>query len=116
MKSIYSKIKRLEVTRRSKVGNYFYCQALNAELIRLDRYFDNINTRFLAADHLTHLDCYILPKLHTIRIALGALKGYEIPSNLHNLWSYMKSGYAMESFRKSCPSDQVIAFFLRHSI
>uniref|UniRef100_A0A1I7VC76 GST C-terminal domain-containing protein n=2 Tax=Loa loa TaxID=7209 RepID=A0A1I7VC76_LOALO len=86
-------------------------KALNMELIRLDRYLDDIRTSFLAADHLTHLDCYILPKLHTIRIALGALKGYEIPTNLHNLWGYMKRGYAMESFRKSCPSDQEIILY-----
>ncbi|KAL3993695.1 hypothetical protein ACH3XW_18620 [Acanthocheilonema viteae] len=86
-------------------------KALNMELIRLDRYFDTISTRFLAADHLTHLDCYILPKLHTIRIALGALKEYEIPTNLQNLWGYMKRGYAMESFRKSCPSDQEIILY-----
>lgn len=85
------------------------------ELKRLDRYLSEIRTSFLAADHLTHLDCYILPKLHTIRITLGALKGYEIPTNLPNLWSYMKRGYALESFRKSCPSDQV-NIFLRCSV
>ncbi|VDM93025.1 unnamed protein product, partial [Onchocerca ochengi] len=86
-------------------------KALNTELTRLDRYIDDISTSFLAADHLTHLDCYILPRLHTIRIALSALKEYEIPTNLHNLWNYMKRGYAMESFRKSCPSDQEIILY-----
>lgn len=82
------------------------------ELIRLDRYLGDISTPFLTTDRLTHLDCYILPKLHTIRIALAALKGYEIPKNLHNLWAYMKRGYATEAFRKSCPSDQVMHFFI----
>ncbi|VDN07127.1 unnamed protein product [Thelazia callipaeda] len=86
-------------------------KALEMELIRLDRYLADIDTRFLAADHLTHLDCYILPKLHTIRIALGALKDYEIPADLHNLWQYIKRGYSMESFRKSCPSDQEIILY-----
>ncbi|KAM3719755.1 Chloride intracellular channel [Dirofilaria immitis] len=86
-------------------------KALTMELIRLDGYLHDISTSFLAADHLTHLDCYILPKLHTIRIALSALKEYEIPTNLHNLWGYMRRGYATESFRKSCPSDQEIILY-----
>lgn len=86
-------------------------KTLDTELIRLDRYLGDISTPFLATDRLTHLDCYILPKLHTIRIALAALKGYEISKNLHNLWAYMKRGYATEAFRKSCPSDQEIILY-----
>ncbi|MFH4981532.1 hypothetical protein AB6A40_008241 [Gnathostoma spinigerum] len=86
-------------------------KALEAELTRLDRYLGECGTQFLTSDHLSHLDCYILPKLHTIRIAASALKQFEIPANLHNLWSYMGRGYVTSAFRKSCPSDQEIILY-----
>uniref|UniRef100_A0A915AX27 Chloride intracellular channel n=1 Tax=Parascaris univalens TaxID=6257 RepID=A0A915AX27_PARUN len=86
-------------------------KALETELTRLDHYLSEIDTKFLAADRLTHIDCYILPKLHTIRIAAAALKQYEIPASLHNLWAYMKRGYETDAFRKSCPCDQEIILY-----
>lgn len=86
-------------------------KALETELIRLDRYLGDINTKFLASDHITHIDCYILPKLHTIRIAAYALKQFEIPVDLHNLWAYMKRGYLSDSFKRSCPTDQEIILY-----
>lgn len=82
-------------------------------MIRLDRYLGEVDTAFLAANHITHLDCYILPKLHTIRLASSVLKNYEIPVDLENLWAYLKRGYETESFRKSCPSDQVFFFSIK---
>uniref|UniRef100_A0A0N5AFC8 GST N-terminal domain-containing protein n=1 Tax=Syphacia muris TaxID=451379 RepID=A0A0N5AFC8_9BILA len=84
---------------------------LTAELTKLDNYLSESDTLFLADNHLTHLDCDVLPKLHTIRIAAAALKNYEIPKNLHNLWTYIKRGYETDAFRRSCPSDQEIILY-----
>ncbi|PIC44670.1 hypothetical protein B9Z55_004961 [Caenorhabditis nigoni] len=81
---------------------------LNTELLRLDKYLSEHGTRFLLSDDVAHLDCLVLTRLHSIRIAAKALKNYEFPSDLTYLWDYLKSGYDLEMFRLSCPSDQEI--------
>lgn len=68
-------------------------------------------TKFLCGDKLSHLDCQTLPKLHQIRLACAYLKSYHIPSDLLGLWRYMKAGYEMPAFRKSCSSDQEIILY-----
>lgn len=82
-------------------------QLLISELTKLDQYLGDSGKQFLAADHLTEIDCSILPQLHTIRIAAGALKNFEIPHHLKHLWAYLQRGYNTESFKRSCPYDQV---------
>ncbi|KAF1764398.1 hypothetical protein GCK72_004345 [Caenorhabditis remanei] len=82
--------------------------ALNTELLRLDKYLSEHGTRFLLSDDIAHLDCLVLTKLHSIRIAARHLKNYEIPSELSHVLDYLKAGYDTEMFRLSCPSDQEI--------
>ena len=40
------------------------------ELIRLDRYLESRQTRFLCGDQMTFADCELLPKLQHIRVAV----------------------------------------------
>uniref|UniRef100_A0A1I7U7N6 [Histone H3]-lysine(27) N-trimethyltransferase n=1 Tax=Caenorhabditis tropicalis TaxID=1561998 RepID=A0A1I7U7N6_9PELO len=82
--------------------------SLNTELLRLDKYLSEHGTRFLLSDDISHIDCLVLTRLHSIRIAAKALKNYDIPSDLTHLLEYLKSGYDTEMFRLSCPSDQEI--------
>ncbi|VDK45137.1 unnamed protein product [Anisakis simplex] len=86
-------------------------KALEAELTRLDSYLGETETNFLTSDDLKHIDFYVLPRLHTIRIAASALKQYEIPHHLRHLWAYMKRGYQTDAFKKSCPCDQEIILY-----
>lgn len=82
--------------------------ALNTELLRLDKYLSEHGTRFLMSDDVAHIDCLVLTRLHSIRIAAKVLKNYEIPADLTHVLEYLKSGYDTEMFRLSCPSDQEI--------
>ncbi|VDO76969.1 unnamed protein product [Heligmosomoides polygyrus] len=43
--------------------------ALLGELRRIDEFLRSTDTRFLRGDGLSHLDCIVLPRLHSIRIA-----------------------------------------------
>ncbi|XP_054720348.1 chloride intracellular channel exl-1-like [Uloborus diversus] len=81
---------------------------LEAELGKIDSYLQTCKTKYLCGDHLTHLDCEILPKLHQIRIAAKALKGFDIPAQFKNLFTYLNNAYKNDVFVKSCPSDQEI--------
>lgn len=81
---------------------------LQAELSRIDEYLANNGFKFLCANHMTHLDCELLPKLHHIRVASKALKGFIISPGLKHLWNYLSRAYKEEIFVKSCPSDQEI--------
>lgn len=98
-------------------------QALNTELLRLDKYLSEHGTKFLTSDEVAHVDCLVLTRLHSIRIAakvsplresapygqfFQALKNYDIPSELSHVLAYLKAGYETEMFRLSCPSDQDI--------
>ncbi|EYB98587.1 hypothetical protein Y032_0130g1551 [Ancylostoma ceylanicum] len=82
--------------------------ALLGELQRIDQYLASRGRRFLAGDEPSHIDCVVLPRLHSIRIAAKALKEFDIPSEYSSLWAYMKNGYGLKSFTTSCPSDQEI--------
>ncbi|WKX92993.1 hypothetical protein Q1695_010763 [Nippostrongylus brasiliensis] len=85
--------------------------ALLSEFQRIEHYLQENSHRFLCSDQPSHLDCQLLPRLHSIRIASKALNNFDIPSNLSNLWRYMKNGYELECFAKSCASDQEIVLY-----
>ena len=78
------------------------------ELYRLNQYLESSGKKFLTGDSPKHIDCIVLPKLHSIRIAARALKDFEIPVDLHHLWRYLQAGYAHPAFNQSCSSDQEI--------
>uniref|UniRef100_A0A0N5A3G9 GST C-terminal domain-containing protein n=1 Tax=Parastrongyloides trichosuri TaxID=131310 RepID=A0A0N5A3G9_PARTI len=84
---------------------------LTYELRRVNNFLKKRRNNFLVGDHPTYLDCLVLAKLHTLRIAGKFLKGYEIPDYLETLWEYINRGYSLDAFRKSCPSDQNIILF-----
>ncbi|KAK0395423.1 hypothetical protein QR680_001274 [Steinernema hermaphroditum] len=86
-------------------------KALTNELIRIDRFLGETDTSFLTGNEIKLIDCKVLSRLHSIRIACKTLKEFEIPVDLHNLWHYMESGYNSEAFTKSCPSDQEIVMY-----
>jgi len=85
--------------------------ALDAELRRLDEHLRDAGERhrFLFGDHLTHLDCEILPKLHHMRVAVARLKRFEIPASYVGIWRYLNNAYNEDAFQKSCPPDQEIS-------
>ncbi|CAB3404471.1 unnamed protein product [Caenorhabditis bovis] len=83
-------------------------KALNTELLRLEKYLTKTGLRFLCSNEVTHIDCLVLTRLHSIRIAAKALKNYTFPVELAKVREYMKNGYDEEIFRLSCPSDQEI--------
>lgn len=83
---------------------------LLAELKKVDSYLEDEDTMFITDDTISHLDCMILPKLHHIRVASKAFKGFEIPAELSYLWNYMGRAYHHEIFTSSCPTDQEIIF------
>ncbi|UYV68651.1 CLIC6 [Cordylochernes scorpioides] len=84
--------------------------SLAIELKRLNQYIVNTNTKFLCSDHLCHLDCEVLPKIHHVRIATMYLKNYKFPDELIGLKTYLTNAYNHEIFIKTCPSDQEIVF------
>uniref|UniRef100_A0AC34QDB4 Chloride intracellular channel exl-1 n=2 Tax=Panagrolaimus sp. JU765 TaxID=591449 RepID=A0AC34QDB4_9BILA len=81
------------------------------ELYRLDQFLSSNGHQFLTAETPKLIDCNVLPKLHSIRIASRALKNFEIPADLHNLWRYLHAGYQHKAFKTSCPSDQEIILY-----
>lgn len=83
---------------------------LRSELERLDDFlkYRHEGRKFISGDHLTQLDCEILPKLHHLRVAGKALKGFEIPAKFTGIWGYLNSAYNDEFFVKTCPPDQEI--------
>lgn len=85
-------------------------QPLESELEKLDRHLGSHGQRFLCGNGLSELDFEFLPKLHQVRVACAALKDYSIPTRLQHVWHYLGEGYKLESFRKSCPSDEEIVF------
>lgn len=78
------------------------------ELRRLNNFLKKREYIFLIANYPTYLDCLVLAKLHTLRIAGKFLKDYKIPKYLERLWEYLYNGYKLDAFKKSCPSDQVL--------
>ncbi|XP_074654844.1 chloride intracellular channel protein 2-like [Tubulanus polymorphus] len=84
---------------------------LITELGKINEFLDAVGTRFLCGDHLTHLDCLMLPKLHHIRVTVKAYKDFEIPAEFRALWRYLKNAYETDTFQKSCPSDQEIVYY-----
>jgi len=83
--------------------------SLMTELRRLDAYLVSSGHRYLCSDeHLTHLDCIMLPKLQHIRVAAHALRNFQIPAELGGLWRYLESAYQSDLFFKTCPADEEI--------
>ncbi|CAI4232181.1 unnamed protein product [Auanema sp. JU1783] len=83
-------------------------KGLSTELYRLDEYLSANEHKFLSGDEVTSLDCLLLPRLHSIRIAAKALKDYDFPSDLTHVKRYLNNGYQLDMFRTSCPCDQEI--------
>ncbi|CAG0899245.1 unnamed protein product [Darwinula stevensoni] len=81
---------------------------LRTELERFDAYLQRGKHRFVRSDDLCHLDCEVLPKLHHLRVALAALKGFQLSSGLSGIWRYLHAAYSNDAFVKTCPSDQEI--------
>ncbi|CAH1798167.1 unnamed protein product [Owenia fusiformis] len=69
--------------------------------------------RFAVEDHLTLADCYVLPKVHHIRIAGKAYRDFDIPLDLIHLWRYLENCYNQKIFVRSCPADKDIVEFYR---
>lgn len=81
---------------------------LEAELAKIDSFLASRNSKYLCGEHMTHLDCEMLPKLHQIRIAAKALKEFDIPPKLKSLWSYLNRAYNNDVFKQACPANQEI--------
>ncbi|XP_015914448.1 chloride intracellular channel exl-1-like [Parasteatoda tepidariorum] len=81
---------------------------LETELSKIDDLLRSKTTRFICADHITHLDCELIPKLHQIRIAAKHFKKFDISPKLVNLWAYLNRAYNDDVFKQACPSDQEI--------
>ncbi|KAL3862132.1 hypothetical protein ACJMK2_008122 [Sinanodonta woodiana] len=85
-------------------------EPLIKEFDAINDYLESAGTKFLCGNHITNLDCLVLPKLQHIRVAAKAFKDFEIPSDMKGLWSYLKTAYSNDTFRKTCPSDQEIVY------
>ncbi|GIX80038.1 chloride intracellular channel exl-1 [Caerostris extrusa] len=82
---------------------------LDAELAKKSmRFWRQRTSHYLCGDQMTHLDFELLPKLHQIRVAANALKGYEISPKLRHLWGYIARAYNDDLFTQACPPDQEI--------
>ncbi|CAI5443556.1 unnamed protein product [Caenorhabditis angaria] len=81
---------------------------LRQELEKLENFLKT-NQNFLISQNLEHLDCLVLTRLHSIKIAAKFLKNLDIfGGNFGNCEKYLKNGYELEEFRQSCPADQEI--------
>lgn len=78
------------------------------ELYNLNSFLAGSRNKFTCGDHLTYLDCNVLPKLQHIRVASEAFQDFLIPAELSALWRYLGNAYKEDTFRKTCPSDQEI--------
>ncbi|RUS71746.1 hypothetical protein EGW08_020489 [Elysia chlorotica] len=78
------------------------------ELYYLDSFLAGSANKFTCGDHLTYLDCNVLPKLQHIRVASEAFRDFRIPAELSALWRYLGNAYKEDTFKKTCPSDQEI--------
>ncbi|XP_026277665.1 chloride intracellular channel exl-1-like [Frankliniella occidentalis] len=93
---------------------------LESELQTLDKFLqDSSGERgeggFLCGSSPSLLDCEILPKLHQVRVAAQALKGYSIPAHFSALWRYLYAAYSCPAFTESCPPDhEIILHWLEH--
>jgi len=77
-------------------------------LEKVEGHLQENGTRFMLGDSLTRADCYLLPTLQHIRVAGKTYKSFEIPTELHHIWRYLKAAYAMDAFLESCPADREI--------
>ncbi|GFR62749.1 chloride intracellular channel protein 6 [Elysia marginata] len=78
------------------------------ELYNFDTFLAGSSHRFTCGNHLTYLDCNVLPKLQHIRVASEAFQDFRIPAELSAFWRYLGNAYKEDTFRKTCPSDQEI--------
>ncbi|KAG7163752.1 chloride intracellular channel exl-1-like [Homarus americanus] len=73
-----------------------------------DDHLHEDSIQYMCSDHLTHLDCEVLPKLQHLRVASKALKDYDIPTYLRGFWRYLHAAYTHQVFVRTCPCDQEI--------
>ncbi|KAK6177482.1 hypothetical protein SNE40_015574 [Patella caerulea] len=85
-------------------------EGLLNEIKSINDYLARTETKYLAGNSITHLDCLVMPKLQHIRIAAEAFKDFLIPRKYTHFWRYMETAYNNDTFRKTCPSDQEIVF------
>lgn len=78
------------------------------QLKQIDHLLGERGLRYLLGDSMTEYDCELMPRLHHIRIAGGALCGLQLPASMRHLWSYMLTAYRTAAFIESCPADQDI--------
>lgn len=93
---------------------------LEAELQTLNNFLESSSCErgeggFLCGSYPSLLDCEILPKLHQVRVAAHALKGFSIPPQFSSLWRYLHAAYSCTAFTESCPPDhEIVLHWLEH--
>ncbi|XP_064627062.1 chloride intracellular channel protein 1-like [Lineus longissimus] len=80
----------------------------------LNKYLEEKQTKFLLGDHLSYADCTLIPKLHHLKIAAEAYKGFTIPLDYIYVWRYLKNAYKTSAFDESQPFDEDIVFMYQH--
>jgi len=108
IENVYSKFKLMLLKKDQNS-----MQNLILQLSKIDQHLGECSTvgdrRFLTGDTLCCFDCELMPRLQHIRVAGSSfVAGFEIPSNLGNLWKYMDCMYQLDAFTQSCPADQDI--------
>ncbi|GAQ81429.1 hypothetical protein KFL_000800080 [Klebsormidium nitens] len=83
-------------------------EALLTELEALDKALSEGEGPFIAGSKITQVDVALIPKLYHTKVALKALKGWEIPAKLENVHKYVKAATETESFQKTTASDDLI--------
>ncbi|CAL8070079.1 unnamed protein product [Calicophoron daubneyi] len=83
-------------------------KGLLSGLSNIDKYLDSKPGRYILGDHLSYVDCQLMPKLQHIRVGGRAYKHFDIPDNLPHLWAYIEEMYRTEAFILSCPLDRDI--------
>lgn len=101
--NLYSRFK-LFLTKRDDQCK----RVLLNQLKRIDSHLGKSEGRFLTGDTLCCFDCELMPRLQHIRVSGKYFVSFDIPSSLHNLWSYMHNMYQLDAFTQSCPADQDI--------
>lgn len=79
-----------------------------ANLTSLNDFIENRSNKYLQGDHISYVDCVVMPKLQHLRVACHEFKSFEIPSELKGLWRYFETMYDTKGFVLSCPCDRDI--------
>ncbi|ESO03698.1 hypothetical protein HELRODRAFT_185628 [Helobdella robusta] len=68
----------------------------------------NDGEMYMTGNNMAKADCYLLPVLQHVRVAGKAYKNFEIPTEMHRIWNYLKHAYDSDAFQESCPADREI--------